>query len=210
MSTSAERRIHLRDGTAAVLRPLPYDDPVAHYLVEQVQQEYVARYGGRDAAVVEPAEFLPPRGLFLVAEIDGEAAGCGAWRALPAGMAEIKRVYVEPSFRRRGLAQVIVSELEVEAARAGRTSVVLNTGQEQPEALALYAALGYEAVPGYGVYACAPDAVFLGKDLAPAGERRSTGARSSDEDPATVDGRASADGRPTAGQSYGEEPSWAS
>ena len=45
---------------------------------------------------------------------------------------------------------------------------MLNTGQEQPEALALYAELGYRPVTGYGVYACAPGAVFLGKDrLAP-------------------------------------------
>ena len=66
MSTSAERPLIaegvLRDGSAARLWALPYDDPVAQDLVEQVQQEYVARYGGRDEAVVDPAEFLPPAG----------------------------------------------------------------------------------------------------------------------------------------------------
>jgi GNAT superfamily N-acetyltransferase len=164
MSTSAER---LRDGTVATLRPLTYDHPVAHDLVEQVQEEYVQRYGGRDAAVVDAAEFLPPLGIFLVAGIDGEPAGCGARRALSPGVAEIKRVYVVPRFRRRGLAQVIVGALEVGAARAGHGSVVLNTGQEQPEALALYADLGYRPIEGYGIYACSPGAVFLGKDLAP-------------------------------------------
>ena len=159
----------LRDGTVATLRALPYDDPLARYLVEQVQQEYVQRYGGRDAAVVEPGEFLPPRGVFLAAEVDGGPAGCGAWRGLDTGgkgpLAEIKRVYVEPAFRRRGLAQLIVAALEIDAARAGHRSVVLNSGREQPEALALYADLGYRPVGGYGVYACAPDAVFLGKQL---------------------------------------------
>jgi GNAT superfamily N-acetyltransferase len=165
MSTSAERTVRLRDGTTARLRPLPYDHPVAQHLVEQVQQEYVQRYGGRDAAVVEPGEFVPPRGAFLVAEVDGVPAGCGAWRVLSPGVAEIKRVYVEPGFRRRGLARFVVAALEDGAARAGHRSVVLNTGQEQPEALALYAQLGYEPVTGYGVYACAPGAVFLGKDL---------------------------------------------
>ena len=170
MSTSADRSVLLRDGTTARLRPLPYDHPVAHYLVEQVQAEYVQRYGGRDAAAVEPGEFLPPRGVFLVAEVDGVPAGCGAWRALSPGVAEIKRVYVEPGFRRRGLAQQVVAALEDGAARAGHRSVVLNTGQEQPEALALYAQLGYEPVTGYGIYACAPGAVFLGKDVVPEGE----------------------------------------
>ena len=166
MSTSAEPiTALLRDGTSATLRPVPYDHPVAQELIEQVQQEYVQRYGGRDAAVVEPAEFLSPAGLFLVAEIDGVPAGCGAWRSLPTGPAEIKRMYVTPSFRRRGLAQVIVAELEAGAARAGHGAVVLNTGTEQPEAIALYERLGYRPVPGYGVYACAPGAVFLGKPL---------------------------------------------
>jgi GNAT superfamily N-acetyltransferase len=171
MCTSADRARsvesrHLPDGTVAGLRAMPYDDPLAQYLVGQVQQEYVERYGGPDEAVVDPAEFLPPSGLFLVAEVDGVLAGCGAWRALPTGEAEIKRVYVEPAFRRRGLAQLIVAALEDGAARAGHGSVVLNTGQEQPEALALYARLGYTPVTGYGVYACAPGAVFLGKELA--------------------------------------------
>src|SRR5918993_2153117 len=128
MSTSADALADspLRDGGIARFRALSYDDPLAQYLVGQVQQEYVERYGGPDEAVVDPAEFLPPAGLFLVAELDGAPAGCGAWRALPTGEAEIKRVYVEPAFRRRGLAQLIVAQLEDRAARAGHGSVVLN------------------------------------------------------------------------------------
>ncbi|HEY4630446.1 MAG TPA: GNAT family N-acetyltransferase [Blastococcus sp.] len=173
MCTSAEwspvsRRL-LRDDAVASLRALPYDDPLAQYLVEQVQHEYIRRYGGRDAAVVDPAEFLPPHGLFLVAEVDGVPAGCGAWRALPSGAAEIKRLYVEPAFRRRGIAQLLVVALEQGAAAAGHAEVVLNSGREQPEALALYAELGYGPVPGYGVYAGEPGAVFLGKALTASG-----------------------------------------
>src|SRR6476469_3507704 len=139
------------------LRAVPYDDGVAQYLVERVQLEYVARYGGRDGAVVDPAEFLPPLGLFLVAEVDGVPAACGAWRAHGEGVAEIKRVYVEPAFRRRGLAKLVVEALERSAAAAGHRSVVLNTGLRQPEALELYAGLGYVTVPGYGIYADGPE-----------------------------------------------------
>ena len=103
MSTSAE----LRDGTPVALRAVPYDDPVAVDLVGRVQQEYVDRYGGPDEAAVDPGEFVPPEGLFLVAEVSGVPAGCGAWRVYPPGGVEIKRVYVAPAFRRRGLAQLM-------------------------------------------------------------------------------------------------------
>ena len=175
MSTSPEpapEPIVLADGSVAVLRPVPYEDPVAHDLVERVQQEYVTRYGGRDAAAVDPAEFASPVGLFLVAEIGGVPAGCGAWRVHGAGQVEVKRVYVDPAFRRRGLAGAIMAALEESAARAGHRSVVLHSGGRQPEALALYAGLGYHPVAGYGVYADAPGAVFLGKQLPAPGAQR--------------------------------------
>jgi GNAT superfamily N-acetyltransferase len=169
MSISAEGV--LRDGTVARLRALPYHDPVAQDLIGRVQQEYVERYGGPDGAVVDPAEFEPPVGLFLVAEIDGEPVGCGAWRVLRPGVAEIKRLYVTPGHRRRGIAQVVLDALESSAARAGNRSVVLNSGDRQPEALALYERADYRPVPGYGIYADAPGAVFLGRDL-PAATRQ--------------------------------------
>lgn len=152
------------------LRPVGYDDPVAVHLVERVQQEYVLRYGGRDAAVVDPAEFSPPVGLFLVAEADGVPAGCGGWRVHAPGVAELKRMYVEPAFRRHGLARRLLATLEATAAAAGHRHLLLNSGGRQPEALALYARAGYTPVPGYGVYAEERGAVFLGKDLPAPGE----------------------------------------
>ncbi|MFW3169473.1 GNAT family N-acetyltransferase [Geodermatophilus sp. CPCC 206100] len=170
MSTSAEPR--LADGRPVVLRAVPYDDEVARALIARVQQEYVVRYGGPDGAVVDPAEFAPPAGLFLVAEVDGRPAGCGAWRVHAPGTVEVKRVYVEPAVRRQGLAELVMAALEDSAAAAGHRRVVLNTGDRQPEALALYAALGYTPVPGYGIYAQAPGAVFLGRDLPVEGRER--------------------------------------
>lgn len=155
----------LRDGEAVTFRATRYEDPVARVLVAEVQQEYVARYGGPDGALVDPTEFDRPVGLFLVAEVAGEPAGCGAWRVHAPGVVEVKRVYVRPAARRRGLAQVIMAALERSAARAGNGAVVLNSGSRQPEALALYARLGYRPVPGFGLYADSPGAVFLGKDL---------------------------------------------
>ncbi|MGY1749496.1 GNAT family N-acetyltransferase [Modestobacter sp. SYSU DS0511] len=159
MSTSAEQSVRLRT--------VGYADPVAQQLIERVQQEYVVRYGGRDGAVVDPAEFSPPQGLFLVAEVDGVPAACGGWRVHDAesGTVELKRMYVEPSFRRRGLAALVLAALERSAADAGHRRLLLNSGDRQPEALALYARHGYTPVAGYGMYADSPEAVFLGKEL---------------------------------------------
>jgi GNAT superfamily N-acetyltransferase len=166
MSTSAEP-VPSRAGEVR-FRQVGYADPVAQHLIEAVQQEYVVRYGGRDDAVVDPAEFTSPLGWFVVAEVDGVPAGCAGWRAHPygdAGAVELKRLYVEPAFRGRGLAKRLLAETERTAAAAGYRRVVLNTGDRQPEAISLYERAGYRPVPGYGVYATSPDAVFLGRDL---------------------------------------------
>ncbi len=165
MSTSGEVEHVLPDGRVVRLRPAGYDSPVARALVAAVQQEYVVRYGGPDEAVVDPAEFSPPAGLFLVAETDDGPVGCGAWRVHDPGVVEVKRVYVAPGARRQGLAQLLMDALEASAAAAGHRSVVLNTGGRQPEAIALYTARGYRPAAGYGVYADSPEAVFLQKDL---------------------------------------------
>jgi GNAT superfamily N-acetyltransferase len=147
----------------------PYDDADVRRMVDEVQAEYVVRYGGPDAAAVDPAEFAPPGGLFFVGLLDGVAVAMGGWRRLDATSAEIKRMYVSASARRRGLSRLVLAELERSAAAAGITELVLNTGPEQPEAIALYESSGYLPVAGFGHYACHEDAVFFGKRLEPEG-----------------------------------------
>ena len=142
-----------------------YDDPEVAVLIKDLQAEYVVRYGGIDAAVVDPAEFAPPDGLFLVGVLDGAIAAMGGWRRHEPGVGEIKRMYVPEPMRRRGLARLILAELEARAAAAGLTRLVLNTGQEQPEAVALYTSAGYAPADGYGIYDGAPLALFFAKDL---------------------------------------------
>ena len=167
MSTSADPPLDAVPLPAGVvLRRAAYDDPVAQQLIEAVQEEYVRRYGGRDGAVVDPQEFRPPHGLFLVALVDGRPAGCGGWRVHAPGVVELKRMYVDPAARRRGVAGAMLRALELTAARAGHRRMVLNSGERQPEALALYRLAGYTPVPGYGMYADSPEAVFLGRELA--------------------------------------------
>ena len=147
--------------------PVRPDEPDALTLIELVQGEYVLRYGGRDEAPIDVAEFLPPAGLFLVARLDGAAAGCGGWRNLGDGRAEIKRMFTVAEHRNRGVARAVLAELEHTAAAAGIKELVLETGTVQPEAIALYESSGYQPVDGFGYYAGRPLSRSFGKRVAP-------------------------------------------
>lgn len=142
-----------------------FHDPVAQLLVQAVQQEYVARYGGPDQTPIEPDEFSPPTGLFLVARASGVPVGCAGLRRLDTDVAEVKRMYVEPSARRGGVGRQLLVYLEDAAREAGYRRLVLETGYAQPEALALYTSAGYQPVTPYGVYRCHAGASSLGKAL---------------------------------------------
>jgi GNAT superfamily N-acetyltransferase len=148
-----------------VIEKRSYADPDVQRLVAEVQQEYVRRYGGPDAAAVDPTEFAAPDGLFLVGLRDGVPVAMGGWRRIGDGTAELKRMYVAESARRQGLARALLAELERTAAAAGFGELVLNTGVPQPEAVALYEAAGYLPAAPFGHYAGYPQALFYGKKL---------------------------------------------
>jgi putative acetyltransferase len=95
-------------------------------------------------------------GAFMVARADGVAVGCGAVRLRSADTAEIKRMFVLPSARGRGVGRVVLEELEAWAAAAGASRLVLETGDLQPEALRLYDRAGFRPIPCFEEYAGAP------------------------------------------------------
>lgn len=148
------------------IRVVAYDHPDAVLLIDEVQREYVVRYGGVDGSPVDATEFAPPLGLFLVGYVDGKAVTCGGWRVHGGGVVELKRMYVVPAARGRGLARAMLAELELSAKRAGHRRIVLETGRRQPEAVALYLSSGYTEVPKFGYYQDSPLSVHLGKTLA--------------------------------------------
>ncbi|UTT47647.1 GNAT family N-acetyltransferase [Rhodococcus gordoniae] len=158
-----------------LIEPRPLDDPDVLALIGEVQLEYVRRYGGPDDTGLLPHEFRPPRGVFLLALTDGIPGGIGGWRApepshrgLRDGDAEIKRMYVRANARRRGVAERVLGALERTATDAGRRRMVLETGSEQPEAIALYAKAGYVPMTErFGLYAHSPTAMYYYKDLPP-------------------------------------------
>jgi GNAT superfamily N-acetyltransferase len=84
-----------------------------------------------------------------VAYVDGMPSGCGAFKRLDDQHIEIKRVYVAPEARGRGVAKAIVGRLEELAREAGYSVARLDTGNNQPEADALYRTLGYTEIADY-------------------------------------------------------------
>jgi GNAT superfamily N-acetyltransferase len=147
------------------IRQVPFDHPDAVKLDDQVQLEYVKRYGGSgddgkggqvgDATPLDASMFAPPCGLYLIAYDDRERpVASGGWRTQHTndsgysdGDAELKRMYVVPEARGLGLARRILASLESDARETGRTRMVLETGDQQPEAIALYVSSGYTLSP---------------------------------------------------------------
>jgi GNAT superfamily N-acetyltransferase len=106
-------------------------------------------------------------GAFLVAYLDDVAVGCGAVRRLEGATAELKRMYVAPSARGRGIGRQLVESLEREAQGLGITRVVLETGTRLAPAIKLYEAMGYTRIPLFGEYLASPDtSLCFGKSLA--------------------------------------------
>ena len=103
--------------------------------------------------------------VFLVARLGDEPVGCGALRPYGDGRIELKRMYVRPAYRGRGLSRAILAALEDEARAEGATTVILETGDRQAEAIALYERHGYESIPKYGPYVDSPISLCYEKRL---------------------------------------------
>ena len=156
------------------IRRVPYDHPDAVKLDAEVQAEYHVRYGdGGDATPMDPADFRPPNGVYLIAyDESGVPVASGGWRAQDAndegtrdGDAELKRMYVIEQMRGRGLARRVLAALEEDARAAGRARMVLETGTKQPEAIALYTSSGYEPCEKFGYYRFHEDSRCYAKAL---------------------------------------------
>ncbi len=151
---------------------VPFTHPDAAVLVDEVQAEYTMRYGGPDETPLDPSMFDPPQGAFFVGYLDGRPVAMGGWRFRgdvsafdQSAVTEIKRMYVAPRARRSGLARRVLGHLETTARDAGAAAMVLETGIEQPEAIALYLSSGYSPVEGFGHYKWSAKSRYYGKLL---------------------------------------------
>jgi SsuE family FMN reductase len=124
--------------------------PDAEQLITELSAELAALYETSDgSAGFKPEDVEVPRAAFIVARIDGFPVGCGALRPLDATTVEVKRMYTRAEYRRRGVAQAILAEMERLALEFGYTTLKLQTGPKQPEAAALYERVGYYPIPRF-------------------------------------------------------------
>ncbi|HEX6714954.1 MAG TPA: GNAT family N-acetyltransferase [Thermoleophilaceae bacterium] len=133
------------------VRPLPTSDPTAAALLNAYAAEMEERFAGREPCRVTTVagEYVEPSGAFLVVYDDGEPVACGGIRALPDGTAEVKRMYVVPDARGRGIGALLLDRLEDEARRLGYGRLRLDTGAQLEEAKALYRSAGFHEIDDY-------------------------------------------------------------
>jgi GNAT superfamily N-acetyltransferase len=118
---------------------------------------------GKDHSFYAPFNTTANLQAVVVAYENNQAIGCGAFKAHSDGQAEIKRMFVLPEFRGRGMAMQILTELETWAQESNYSSTVLETGKKQPEAIRLYQKAGYQIIPNFGPYVNIENSVCMEK-----------------------------------------------
>jgi GNAT superfamily N-acetyltransferase len=130
------------------------DDGPGGDLAQAMRDEIALMYDGLDldGPSMPPAgqaELSPPGGLFIVGYVDGEPVCCGGVKRLGDDACEIKKMYVVPEWRGKGVARKLLHELEQRARRIGYAVARLDTGPKQLGARGLYESEGYEQVPDF-------------------------------------------------------------
>lgn len=137
-----------------VIAAEPFDAPGPQSIVLAALDEFDRIYGegNRGAHDLVGGDFDPPRGVYLVARVNGHLAGGAGLRPIAAPelrAGEVKRLWVRPDLRRHGVARALMDEVVLRAGSLGYTTLYLETGPRQPAARALYEGLGWELVASY-------------------------------------------------------------
>jgi putative acetyltransferase len=141
------------------------DSPAAKRLIKKLDEDLLERYPLQFIHGLRPGDSADPDLFFVVAYADNHAVGIGALRPLEPGVGEIKRMFVLPEHRGKGVGRAVLSALEAQAVKLGYSSVRLETGTKQPEAIALYRSAGYAGILNFGEYADNPMSVCFEKKL---------------------------------------------
>jgi putative acetyltransferase len=133
-------------------------------LVQQLDKELWSRYG-EEQTFFDQFNKLNDINHVVVAYAEGKAVGCGAIKHYVDNIAEVKRMYVSPDVRGKGIAMQILAELEEWAKELSFGACILETGVSQPEAIRLYEKAGYITIPNYGQYVGVESSVCMRKEL---------------------------------------------
>jgi len=149
------------------IAPAELGSPVVAGLIDALDRELDQTYPeeGANHFRLDVEEVAAGRGVFLLATSAGQAVGCGAVRMNDATTAEIKRMYTVPRARGHGVARRLLAALEAEARALGATRLVLETGERQTEAVALYEKAGFRRIPLFGEYLDSPLSLCMEKLL---------------------------------------------
>ncbi|SFE77209.1 Acetyltransferase (GNAT) domain-containing protein [Paenibacillus catalpae] len=142
------------------------DNEDLHELIRKLDEDLGQRYHSPDE--IFTVDFSDPAVadmIFIVAYAEGDPAGCGGIKPHGREFVELKRFYVEPAYRRHGIAAGMLSQLEGRAKEAGFSVIRLEAGAPQPEALAFYIKHGYYAIDRFGEYADSESSLCFEKQL---------------------------------------------
>ena len=134
-----------------IIEQVAWDHPASVSLRQAQRAEIEQRYGTPDSEP-GPAPTGDDVTAFFVAFDDDKPVGCGGLRELDPTEAEIKRMFVEPSSRGTGVSTAIIGRLEQFGRERGYRRLVLETGDQQPDAIRFYTREGYERIPNFGYY----------------------------------------------------------
>jgi len=127
--------------------------------------KYLSIVNGEQDAFYAPNNVLDPLDTAVIAYYNNKPVGCGCFKRYDEDSVEIKRMYVDPDLRGRGIASTILNELEKWAKENGFKYTVLETGLKLDDANALYRKQGYEVIENYGQYAGITSSVCMKKTL---------------------------------------------
>ena len=135
--------------TIAAERP---DAPEAAALVNELEDHLASLYAAESRHGFSVDKLIKENVAFFVVRVDGAPAGCGGIKLFGTEFGELKRMYVRPAFRGRGIGRMLVDRLAEHARTHGITTLRLETGIHQREAIALYEKLGFKQIQPFGHY----------------------------------------------------------
>lgn len=133
-------------------------------LVKHLDAELAER-DGKDHAFYAQFNKIDKIKHVIVAYENDKPVGCGAIKEYAPDTMEIKRMYMSPESRGKGIASRVLRELEGWASELSYEKCILETGKKQPEAIGLYEKNGYRTIPNYGQYAGIENSLCFEKHL---------------------------------------------